>query len=338
MNVEQRFREELDQVTPDVGAPDWEDVVGRVASRAAAVRRRAASVAAAVAAAALVAVATPLGAAIATGVGDFSAWLTGQPGTPVSEAEQQAFDEANARSWLGFPRGTQLRRLATVEAAGATVELLGFRSGETLCLRLVSSGEARGSTESCAPLRELRSAGAPVRVILADHGFGRGTKRDWFGTFQATAPLLQVTAGIAADDVQSVTLEDEAGSHTVRTESNAFLYVAAEPDLAQRVRSISARTDVDSIAVPFAPAPFGLGGGRPATQTYGGSGPDQGRPRGDDGQDWLARAARAARRAARRDPGPNPPAHAPEHDLRTRALALDRPSAAGRRDPERRSR
>jgi hypothetical protein len=264
LNLEQQLREELDRVTPDVGTPDWDDVLGRAAGRSTLARRRAAAVAAAAAAAVLVAAATPLGAALARSVGDFSGWLTGQPGEPVSDQEQREFDEANAHSWLGFPKGTQLRRLATAEAAGTKVELLGFRSGETMCLRLVASGEARGSTQSCAPLRELRSAGAPVRVILADHSFGRGAKREWYGLFRVTAPLLQVTAGIAADDVQSVTLEDESGSHSVPAESNAFLYVAALPDPAQRVRAISARTDVGTVAVPFAPASFGLGGG-PAT-------------------------------------------------------------------------
>jgi hypothetical protein len=267
MNVEQQFREELDRVTPNLGSPDWADVLGRASQYSATARRRTAAFAAAVVAAAVLAVATPLGSAIATGVGDFSAWLTGQPGEPVSEAEQQAFDEVNARSWLGFPKGTQLRRLATAEAAGAKVELLGFRSGETLCLRLVSSGDARGSTQSCAPLRELRSAGEPVRVILADHSFGRGTKRAWYGVFRYTSPLVQVTAGIAADGVESVTVEDESGRHTVRAVSNAFLYVAAKPDIGQRVRSISARTEAGSVAIPFAPAPFGTGGGAATPKT-----------------------------------------------------------------------
>lgn len=261
MNVEQRLREELDRVTTDVGAPDWGDVLDRASSRSPVAGPRLVLVAALLATTVVVAAATPLGAAIAGGVGDFSAWLTGQPGSPASEEEQAAFDEANARSWLGFPKGTQLRRLATAEAAGTTVELLGFRSGETMCLRIVATGAARGSTQSCAPLRELRSSGAPVRVILADHSFGRGSKRAWYGVYRVTAPLVQVTAGIAADGVESVTVQDESGRHTVRARSNAFLYVAAEPETAQRVRSVSARTASGSVAVPFAPAPFGLGGG-----------------------------------------------------------------------------
>ena len=261
MNVEQRLREELDRVTPDVGAPDWEDIIGRAASRSAAALRRTAAVAAALATAMIVAVATPLGAAIASGVGDFSAWLTGQPGDPVSEDEQAAFDDANARSWLGFPKGTQLRRLSSTEAAGTKVELLGFRSDETLCLRVVASGKARGSTQTCAPLRELRSAGAPARVVLVDHPFGRGSKREWYGTNRLRSSQVQVTAGIAADGVRSVELTDEAGRHTVAVTSNAFLYLAGEPNIGQRVRAISARTPSDIVSVPFAPAPFGLGGG-----------------------------------------------------------------------------
>src|SRR5207244_13046821 len=107
---------------------DWNDVLLRRPARR--TRGRALLVAAAIVAAiAVVALATPLGAAILDGVGGFSAWITGQPGTPVSKPEQRAFDRANRRSWLGFPAGTKLRRLITVShlSRGRTVELLGFR-------------------------------------------------------------------------------------------------------------------------------------------------------------------------------------------------------------------
>src|ERR671923_2897450 len=111
IDVDQRLREELDLLAPATPGPDWDGVL-RLAGR----RRRRFAVAAAVVAAAAcgILVATPLGAGIVHGLGGFSAWLTGQPGTPASKREQRAFEEANARSWLRFPAGTQLRQLSSV--------------------------------------------------------------------------------------------------------------------------------------------------------------------------------------------------------------------------------
>ena len=68
-----------------------------------------------------------------------------------------------------------------------------------------------------------------------------------------------MTAGIAADSVHNVTLNDQSGSHTVQAVSNAFLYLAPAPAVGQRVQRISARTATRSVAVPFAPAPFEFG-------------------------------------------------------------------------------
>jgi hypothetical protein len=258
-DVDERLREELDRFVPATLGPDWEGVL-RLAGR----RRRRAAVASAAFVAALAGIlgATPLGSGIVHSLGGFSTWLTGQPGSPVSPKEQQAFDEANARSWLGFPAGTQLRRLADVTdpATGTTIDLLGFRTKSTLCLRVSLLGKVHGGTLSCAPLADLRAAGAPVRVVLVDHGFGHGTKTAWYGLDRLTAPAYQVTAGIAADGVRRVVLDDASGRHVVRAASNAFLYVATKPDIGQRVRRIWAETDTNRIRVPFAPAPFGMGG------------------------------------------------------------------------------
>jgi hypothetical protein len=241
---------------------DWNDVLLRRRPRR--THGRALLLAAAIVAAlAVVALATPLGAAIVDGVGGFSAWITGQPGSPVSKPEQRAFDRANSRSWLGFPAGTKLRRLITVSDLpyGRTVELLGFRSGGTLCLEIVVSGKTRAPRMSCAPLAELRHSISPVHPVLVDSAFGKGTKRAWYGTARYQATAMQVTAGIAADGVRNVVVEDDSGRHTLRAESNTFLYVASDPDVGQRVTHIWARTGTALIPVPFAPAPFGLGGG-----------------------------------------------------------------------------
>ena len=116
---------------------------------------------------------TPLGAAIERTLDGFSAWLTGEPGTPASEQEQNAFDQANARSCAAFPAGTELRKLLVTRSAGATFTLYGFRGGESLCLRLVADGAVEGTSTSCAPLRALRTAKAPALVVATDYRLAR---------------------------------------------------------------------------------------------------------------------------------------------------------------------
>ncbi len=135
-----------------------------------------------IAAAVLVALgATPLGAGIVRSVGDFSSWLRGTPGEPVSAEEQREFDEANAKSWAAFPGSPQLRELTSIEADGVTYRLVGFRSGTSLCIRIRATGEATGSTLRCAPVDDLKRDSAPVRVLLADWGVGRGEKKRTIG-------------------------------------------------------------------------------------------------------------------------------------------------------------
>jgi hypothetical protein len=265
IDVDDTLRSELHRLVRINPRRDWDDVVARAGLRRELARRRWGIAFAVAAAATVLTVSTPLGAAIVRSLDDFSAWLTGKPGTAVSEEEQREFDAANARSWLGFPKGTELRRLITTKAGGATVELVGFRSGSSaLCLRLTVTGKSRTSTLGCAPLAELRRAGGPARVLMTDHPVGRGHKVAWYGIDRIHSTNLQITAGIVADDVRSVVLEDDAGRHEVRASSNAFVYVAEQPDVGQRVSRIWARTNHGLVRVPFAPAPFGFGGGIPA--------------------------------------------------------------------------
>lgn len=265
--------EALERHTP-VAAPreDWQDAVRRARPRAG----RARVVRAIVATAAvllLLIVVTPIGGAIREQVADFSDWLAGSPGTAVSEEEQRAFDAANARSWIGFPGSPELRRLIRAERDGVTYDLLGFRSGNSLCVRVTASGEARGSTTLCAPISDLRNDDAPARVLVADWGIGRGVKKETVGFDTYTAPLAQVTAGIAADGVESLELVDDAGRHRVDTESNAFLYVAARPDVGQRVTDVRAQLESgEAVRIPFAVSPWGPGGG------YGGGSGKPGGP------------------------------------------------------------
>jgi hypothetical protein len=265
IDVDELLRTELPRLAHDHAPPDWDAVVaGSGLTQERARRRRLTAGAALVLAAAVIGLATPLGAAIARGLDGFSAWITGQPGSPVSSKEQRSFDRANARSWVSFPQGTKLRRLITQRVGSTTVELLGFRSGtSTLCLRLSVQGQSRTSTQSCAPLAALRVSGAPVRVFLVDQPVGKGSKRAWYGIDHLRSSNLQITAGVAADGVRSVVLHDDQGRHEVAATSNAFLYVAQQPEVAQRVKSISARTAAGLVSVPFSPSPFGFGGYSP---------------------------------------------------------------------------
>lgn len=262
------LRSELSRLTSDDALPDWDAVVAGSGLRQERARRRLAAGAALLSAAAVVSLATPLGAAIARELDGFSTWITGQPGSPASSKEQRSFDRANARSWVSFPKGTQLRHLITERVGSTRVELLGFRSGaSTLCLRLSVTGKAHTSTQSCAPLADLRLTGAPVRVLFVDQPIGTGTKRAWYGIDHMRSSNLQITAGVAADSVRSVVLKDDHGRHIVPARSNAFLYVAAQPEIGQRVNAVWASTANGLVTVPFSPSPFGMGGSAGAARS-----------------------------------------------------------------------
>lgn len=257
----------LDRYTwPPERRGDWQDVLRRTGLDKRRRTWRTAVLAAALVAFLTLALATPLGGAIRRSISDFSDWLAGTPGSPVSAEEQRAFDESNEKSWLAFPGSPQLRRLQRTEVGGVMYDLVGFRSTDALCIRVVASGEARGSTTKCAPVDELRHDDGPVRVLLADWTVGRGDKTAKVGFDTIHSARAQVSVGIAADGVESVELVDEQGTHEVPVVSNAFLYVAARPEVGQRVTHIRARLDDGrTVGVPFSVAPFGpapgFGGG-----------------------------------------------------------------------------
>lgn len=201
---------------------------------------------------------SPVGGAIARGFGDFSAWLTGSPGEPASEAEQRAFDEANERSWMGFPDGPKLRRLIVAEAAGGTFELFGFRSGDSLCLHITVEGvpvDVDFGT-GCTPLEELRRAEAPAVASLVDLPFGReDVPPNDDGFIPARA---QATFGVVADGVSGVELTtNRAAVGDAIVANNAFLAVTEHPPLGLRTRELRvASEDGDSLAVPLAESPY----------------------------------------------------------------------------------
>lgn len=255
----------LDQIFPARGAPDWNEVIASArASKRPPRMRRPLAFAVALAALVAVTVVTPLGAEIVHGLGGFSNWISGEPGKPAPKSDEQHFSEANAHSWLGFPKGTQLRQLITAHAEGATITLDGFRSGTSaFCLRLSVTGKSTIGSLECAPIADLRRQDAPVRVLIADRPVGKGTKTAWYGLDRIHSANLQITAGIAADSVRAVVLTDDHGHHVVPVRSNAFLYVASNPEVGQRVKTVAAETKSGLVDVPFVPAPFAFGGMQP---------------------------------------------------------------------------
>lgn len=198
---------------------------------------------------------TPLGGAIARGLGDFSDWLSGAVGEPADSQSQEAFDDENARRWSGFPTGTELRTLIHRRVDGIEYTLVGFRARGELCLRLVAPG-ARAVPYSCTPVRSAERPAAAVIVVRADETIGPAIgSPDEHGYRAVTA---QATFGIAADGIADVVLETDQDKRVARVENNAFLDVNPRPPLGTRVRSVTALSDKGEAApVPFVVAPFG---------------------------------------------------------------------------------
>jgi hypothetical protein len=259
IDVEPLIRESFERIYP-VPQPElaWDDVLKRtrVADRP---RHRRVLVLALVACAAVgVVAATPLGAAIGRGLWSFPAWLSGHPGKPAPSAAQRAFERENARSWTSFPKTPTLRELVRTEADGVSYVLYGFRSGDSLCLRLTVSGAVRGKAEGCAPLSDLRSRPAPALAIQVDDSFGTIPEKhvrlgvDTFSVARASASF-----GIVADPVRRVVLRSDDGTRPALVANNAFLSVATRPKTGARVRAIRATVASGRVySVPFAQAPF----------------------------------------------------------------------------------
>jgi hypothetical protein len=225
-------RAKLDTLVPiPRSAPDWSDVVLRARPS---LRRRRLVLALA---AALVVLGTA--AAVTAALGGFDAWLSGSPGKPAPAAEQQRFVAANGRSWAAFPTSTTLRELIHAVVGDRTYVLYGFRSGNTLCLRLkaVSLGH---SAQGCAPVSTLAHSSAPIVVVVGESGFAD----------RYNHPSAEVSFGIAADGVSRVDVQAIDGLHHAVVGGNAYLFVENEPNTGNRVLRISAvgangrRTDI----------------------------------------------------------------------------------------------
>jgi hypothetical protein len=246
---------------PSGEGADWENVLRRAGTerRVELSRRQLAFGLAALVAAIVVAITTPVGAAIYEGLGNFSDWLTGHPGKPASSADQRAFEAVNRR-WSGFPTGTKLRELIRVKVAGRQYVLLGFRSGSTLCLQLKAPFK-HGEVQRCAPASTLAHVREPIVIV----------EPDFVIVDRRNRPAAQISFGIADDGVSRVDLEATDGTHRAFVGGNAYLFVEDEPNTANRVLRMSVvrsgkRTDVP-LPPRFGPAIV------PATQPQRVTGP-----------------------------------------------------------------
>ena len=194
---------------------DWDDVLRRGGSRP---QWKLATLA----------VAVVLSAALVTGavaqgllngsLDRLSAWMGEQPGSPAPE-QQATFDQENAAAYAHFPSGTRIGRLVHAEFDGQGYDLLGFRDGTSLCLRLVPSPVDRHpNPPECVPQRELTRLGTPIAAV---GGHLRVRMPGGSG--------LTMVYGLASDAVSSVDVlagDQLLGSAVVG--NNAFLFAGTD--------------------------------------------------------------------------------------------------------------
>jgi hypothetical protein len=251
-------------------AGDWDDVERRAAVHPGRPARRGRPAVLALAAALVLVAglaATPFGRAVVSATLDrFSAWVAGEPGEPAAPEQQEAFERRNAASYAAFPSGTRLRRLLSVDVAGRRLDLVGFRSGGSLCLRLVRTWnpDALRSVD-CVPATYLAQIVEPAVVAGAAY-------------LQVGDPAQAAEGvyGFAADEVEAVEVERRrSGSVRVTPRNNVFASLRARragtvadhplPDPVIRVRALT--RSGGRVLIPFV---SGYGGGR-----FGETGPHE---------------------------------------------------------------
>jgi hypothetical protein len=218
----------LEAYTPEPRRwPDWRDVLRRAQRRH--TRRLVIAIAAAVAV-------LGCAAGVTAALGGFHAWLSGSPGKPAPKTE------LSNRSYDGFPKDTKLRELIQTRVAGKLYVLYGFRSGESLCLRLkaVSLGHSIGP--ACAPASRLRHAPAPILPVIANDGF----------VDKYNHPTAATSFGIAADGLSRVIAHTVDGDHRATLGGNAYLWIQEEPNSGQRAFSVTAvSSDGSRVTLPL---------------------------------------------------------------------------------------
>ena len=231
---------------------EWDDVVRRARPRARAGWKLAAGLAAALLAVGLVAGALA-GGVLSGSLDRLSSWIGDQPGEP-SPQQQALFDEENSASYAHFPAGTHVGRLLTFEFRRRSHDLLGFRDGSNLCIRISPPlHEGIVAPAECVPAAELARLGDPVALL----GGSRHT------IITGSSGQMMIAYGLAADSVVSVEALDRGRSlGTVDVHNNAFFMAVPnegdfgdkpieEPPLLLRAHTSRGAIDVRVPLIPF---------------------------------------------------------------------------------------
>ncbi len=223
-------------------------------------RRRAATIVAVALTLLVVLAGTSAGQSLTDGfLARLSGWLTGAPGEVAPAQDSGSFAEANAAAYAKFPAGSDLRLLLHGEAAGLGFDLLGFRQGDSICLRLVRA-DYRSDHRSpvCMPRRELASINAPavvagtVRYDLG--GDPRCDDREVCRDYRPTGSV-QATFGLVGDEVSAMKLRTFGGrSISARLANSGFLALtpSGEGDPGDTViAALAELSDGNHLAVPL---------------------------------------------------------------------------------------
>lgn len=194
---------------------DWDDVLGRSGSRS---RWKVATVAVVMLLTAVLVAGAVAQGLLSGSLDRLSAWMGEQPGSPAPE-QQATFDRENAAAYAHFPSGTRVGRLVHMEFDGRGYDLLGFRDGSNLCLRLVPSPFPRHvNPPECVPERELRRLGTPIATV---GGHLRARLPDGSG--------LTMLYGLASDGVSGVQVREHGRSlGSAAVDNNAFLFATSD--------------------------------------------------------------------------------------------------------------
>jgi hypothetical protein len=210
---------------------------------------------------------------------DLGAWLRDIPGDR-SRNGQERFDRQNALAYGHFPQGTRVGVLLRRTVGGQPFELLGFRAGERLCLRLETPAlPAAARPPECVSLWELSRTDEPA-AVLAAHLLAR----------LSDGSARPVVYGLVADDVEHMEVGVASASGQAAIAHNAFLYVGSPVEaIGPAFRSITGVAVGESgrrheIRVASSPLPVKAGGAARLP------GPDRVERKLEDGRiGWLDR-------------------------------------------------
>jgi hypothetical protein len=196
---------------------------------------------------------SPARSALTSVYSSVDGWLNGAPGTEASVADKDLF-AVDHREWTGFPLNVHLRKLAEATVGDSTFKVLGFRSGDTLCIRVVANGKAQGAMLSCVPVVQLKNRPQPAAVVAVDYPF----QNVGSGSSNSSAAEL-VTVGIVADGISDVEMQRADGTHSsALVANNTFIAVASHSASARTTRVSAMGTTHERFELPLALAPAGM--------------------------------------------------------------------------------